>query len=267
MIKRLIRWGLLAASGMVATAGVMATTPILLARPALTPQHPQNLSLLVGTTADIAPSAYQYRADRTAEDNPPESWLALMWYAHQPLNRPVDVNVPAIKQVLCSLLWEEIRPVQRLELTWSADLKRRPAPAELAITTLDNKGTSSSWWNNLDAVAKPVKPTPSGEGRSYFYDLPTDTCGIVVSVVGGKSASEFDVPAVKVLVADVLEEDGPGSRMGLRPRHAGQGLQRTDRDLRRPGGRASSTGPGTRLPPPPGPIRGVLQAKAPPAAA
>ncbi len=206
MIKRLIRWGLLAASGMVATAGVMATTPILLARPALTPQHPQNLSLLVGTTADIAPSAYQYRADRTAEDNPPESWLALMWYAHQPLNRPVDVNVPAIKQVLCSLLWEEIRPVQRLELTWSADLKRRPAPAELAITTLDNKGTSSSWWNNLDAVAKPVKPTPSGEGRSYFYDLPTDTCGIVVSVVGGKSASEFDVPAVKVLVADVWKK-------------------------------------------------------------
>ena len=71
-----------------------------------------DLDKLVGRQVDIAPSAYQYRADRIAEDNPPESWLALMRYANLPLNQPLDLNAPAIKQVLCGLLWEEIRPVQ-----------------------------------------------------------------------------------------------------------------------------------------------------------
>ena len=69
----------------------------------------------VGQPVDIASSAYQYRADRKADENPPESWLALMRYANLPLNKPVDVKAPAIKQALCGLLWEEIRPVQ----TWN----------------------------------------------------------------------------------------------------------------------------------------------------
>ena len=90
---------------------------------------------LVGQPADIASSAYQYRADRKADENSPESWLALMRYANQPLNKPVDLNAPAIKQALCGLLWEEIRPVKTLELTWPADAKRRPAPEDLAVTT------------------------------------------------------------------------------------------------------------------------------------
>ena len=80
-----------------------------------------NLDELVGQPVDIAPSAYQYRADRKAEENPPESWLALMRYANMPLNKPLDVNAPAIKQALCGLLWEEIRPVQ----TTGTDLGRR----------------------------------------------------------------------------------------------------------------------------------------------
>src|ERR1039457_4038004 len=128
MMKRLIRLGLLTAGGMVAAAEVMAATATVPTKPALLPQPAQDFGSLVGTSANIAPSAYQYRADRAAGDNPPESWLALMWYAHQAMNQPVDVNALAIKQVLCGLLWEEIRPVQRLEITWSADLKRRPAP-------------------------------------------------------------------------------------------------------------------------------------------
>jgi len=37
-----------------------------------------DLERLVGQPADIASSAYQYRADRNADQNPPESWLALM---------------------------------------------------------------------------------------------------------------------------------------------------------------------------------------------
>jgi hypothetical protein len=161
-----------------------------------------DLDKLVGQPADIASSAYQYRADRKADENPPESWLALMRYANQPLNKPLNASASAIKQALCSFLWEEIRPVQRLELTWAPDAKRRPAPEELNITTLDNRGTASSWWNNLDAAPKPVKPTVSTDGNTYVYDLQTATCGIVIGVGGSQIAADYAVPAVRVLVAD-----------------------------------------------------------------
>ena len=185
----------------------------------------------MGQPADIAPSAYQYRADRKAEENPPESWLALMRYANQPLNKPVDVNAPAIKQALCGLLWEEIRPVQRLELTWSADAKRRPAPEELAITTLDNQGTRQFVVEQPGGGAKAVKPTVSSDGKTYVYDLANDTCGIVVSVVGAKDASDYDVPAVRVLVADTWKKMDVEIEWGFDPATAGQGLQRADRNL------------------------------------
>ena len=41
----------------------------------------QAMGKLVGQPADIASSAYQYRADRKPEENPPESWLAVMRFA------------------------------------------------------------------------------------------------------------------------------------------------------------------------------------------
>ena len=85
---------------------------------------------LMGTPVDISSSAYLYRADRGADENPPESWLALMHYASLPFDKPVDLNAPAIKQVLCGLLWEEIRPVQTVKLTWADGAKHRPAPDE-----------------------------------------------------------------------------------------------------------------------------------------
>ena len=148
---------------------------------------------LLGQPVDIAPSAYQYRADRQAGDNQPESWLALMRYANQPLNKPLDLSAPAIKQVLSGLLWEEIRPVQQLELTWTTNARRQPAPEELVVTTLNNQGASSSWWNNLVAAKSSVKPTVSRDGKIYVYFLGVDTCGLVVSVVG-KSASDLPCP-------------------------------------------------------------------------
>ncbi|MCX6377695.1 MAG: hypothetical protein NTU88_16970, partial [Armatimonadetes bacterium] len=165
-----------------------------------------DLDRLVGQPVDSAPSAYQDRADRKAEDNPPESWLALMRYAKLPLNNPVDVNARAIKQALCGLLWEEIRPVQQLELTWATNAKRRPAPEELAVATLNNEGSASSWWNNLSSIGQVVKPTVSNDGMTYVYALEEDTCGIVVSVAGAKNASEYDVPAVRVLVAETWKK-------------------------------------------------------------
>ena len=157
---------------------------------------------LVGQPADIAPSAYQYRADRKADANSPESWIALMHYARQALNKPLVADAPEIKQVLCGFLWEEIRPVQQLELAWQADALRRPAPRELVITTLANHGTASSWWNNLDAVKQTVVPTVSDDSRTYVYELKTPTCGIVVSVAGTERAADFEVPAVRALVTD-----------------------------------------------------------------
>jgi hypothetical protein len=165
-----------------------------------------DLDKLVGQPADIAPSAYQYRADRKPEENPPESWLAVMRVAGQPLSKPADPKAPAVKQVLCALLWEEIRPVQQVDLTWPADAKRRPAPEELVITTLDNQGSASSWWNNLKAVGKPVKPTVSGDGTTWVYDLRAPTCGIVLGVNGAKTAADYDVPQARVLVADAWKK-------------------------------------------------------------
>jgi hypothetical protein len=165
-----------------------------------------DLDQLRGKPADIVPSAYVYRSDRAADQNPPESWFALMRYANLPLNKRMDVNAPAIKQALCGLLWEEIRPVKSLELTWSGDAKRRPAPEELVITTLNNQGTASSWWNNLIAVKQAVKPTVSADGMTCVYDLGKDTCGIIVSIAGHKNASDYDVPTVRALTTETWKK-------------------------------------------------------------
>ena len=78
--------------------------------------------------------------------------------------------------------------MKTLELTWAADAKRRPAPEELAITTLDAQGTASSWWNNLAAV----KQAREADGLRR-WQRPTsmicgqNTCGIVVSVAAAKT--------------------------------------------------------------------------------
>jgi len=87
---------------------------------------PADLTAQVGQPVNIAPSAYVYRADRTPAENAPESWFALMRYASQPLNQRADANDPAIQRALCALLWEEIRPIQRVELSWTANEQRRP---------------------------------------------------------------------------------------------------------------------------------------------
>ncbi len=167
---------------------------------------PADLEKLVGQPADIASSAYQYRADRKADENPPESWFALMWYAGQPLNKPVNTQAQAIRQALCSLLWEEIRPLKTLELVWPADAKRRPAPEDLTITTLNAKCSASSWWNNLAAVKQTVKPTVTADGNTYVYNLGANTCGIVVSVAAGKSAADYDVPTLRVLTGETWKK-------------------------------------------------------------
>lgn len=169
-------------------------------------EEPVNLDSLVGQSVDIAPSAYQYRADGEADQNPPESWLAVLHYANLPLNKPFDVNNPGVKRVLSGLLWEEIRPVWRLELSWPADARHRPSPEQLSITTLTRQGNSSSWWNNTGTQQFAGKPKISADKLTYSFDLNADTCGIVVALADGKEASQFDGPTVRVLVHDVWKK-------------------------------------------------------------
>jgi len=180
-----------------------------------------DLDKMAGQPVDISSSAYQYRADRKAEDNAPESWLAVMRYANQPLNQRVDVDAPSVKEVACAALWEEIRPVRQLELTWLSDDKRQPAPEELAVTTLNNQGAASSWWNNLTGAKTPVKPTVSSDGRTYVYLLQTNTCGIIVSVVR-KRAADYTVPAMRVLVAETWKKMDVEMEWGFDPTAVGR---------------------------------------------
>jgi len=186
-------------------------------------------------------------------------------YANQPLNKPVDVNAPAIRQALCGLLWEEIRPVRTLELTWPADAKRQPALEELAVTTLDAKCSASSWWNNLIAVKQAVKPTVSGNGRTYIYDLRKDTCGIVVSVVG-KNASDYDMPTVRALTAATWKKMDVEIEWGLTrppPRRTTAGESRPTTALRLEFTRSTATATLKQRTQ----VRGVPSAKVPPVVA
>ncbi len=137
----------------------------------------------VGQPVDIASSAYQYRADRKADANDPESWIVLMHAAGLPLNKRVDMSAPGITHALCGLIWEEIRPVQVLELTWPDSAKRIPTPAELQVAALINNGSASSWWNNLNSVVQNAPAVVTNNGRTYSYSLGQNTCGLVVSTL------------------------------------------------------------------------------------
>lgn len=160
----------------------------------------------IGLPVDIAPSAYQYRADRRADANPPESWFALMHFAHLPLNQPIDRSNPSIRHALSGLLWEEIRPVQTLELTWPSGATRQPSPSKIEVTALIGEGSSSSWWNNLRPETQDSTPTVTNAGKTYTYALGLNTCGLVVSVAGEKDVSQYDVPAVRVLTPEAWKK-------------------------------------------------------------
>ena len=168
-----------------------------------------DLKNLVGKPVDIESSAYLYRADRATEENPPESWFALMRYAGLPFDKPIDLNVQAIKSALCSLLWEEIRPIQTLKLIWADTTGRRPLPEELIITTFEAEGNSSSWWHNLKPVERLLEPDwrlkISDDGNTYVYQLMASTCGIVLSLAG-KSASDYAVPRVIIETQDTWKQ-------------------------------------------------------------
>ena len=160
------------------------------------------IDTMTGQPADIASSAYLYRADRKAADNPPEAWVLLMQYANLPFDKPVDVDAPAVKKALCGLLWEEVRPVRRVELSWPAETQNRPAPQDLMLAYFDGSdGTAHTWWNPR-TVREAAQPDVSADGCTYRYAIPVDTWGVVVAVRGEKDAGAFAVPALRALVPD-----------------------------------------------------------------
>jgi len=162
-----------------------------------------SLTAVAGRQADVAPSAYQYRADRGPDQNQPESWILLIQYAGLPYDKPVDVNAPAVKSVLTALLWEEVRPIRRVELTWSGETGSIPPPDQLVLTYLDGTDQKAHTWWNAATKKEADKPEVSADGRTCVYAIPVDTWGIVVSVRGGKDASAYAVPSMRAFVPDV----------------------------------------------------------------
>ena len=166
------------------------------------------LGPLVGQPADIAPSAYQYRADRKPEDNPPESWIGLMKYAGLPFDKAVDIHAPALKKVLCGLIWEEVRRVRRVALVWNGAPERRPKPEDVVLTFFDAEAVKDSiptWWN-ITVRREADKPKVSADGRTYTFTIPVDTFGLVVGVRGGQDASAYEVPLVQAFTPDVWKK-------------------------------------------------------------
>ncbi len=167
-------------------------------------QPPTAAAQCAGQPADIAPSAYQYRADRQADKNPPESWIALMKYANLPFDRAVDVNAPSVKQVLCGLIWEEVRRVRRVTLTWQDPRGPRPKPDEIVLAYFDAEaqGHIPTWWNPT-VVREADPPTVSADGRTYTFSIPSDTFGLVVCGRGPYEAAACEVPVLQAFTSDV----------------------------------------------------------------
>jgi len=162
-----------------------------------------DLAALVGRPADIAGSAYLYRADRKALENPPEAWLLMIQHAGLSYTQPADPTHQAVRKALCGLLWEEVRPVRRVELSWPADAAaRRPAPGQVALSYFDATDKAAHTWWNPRTVKQAGKPKVQAGGRTYVYTIPVDTWGVVASVAGEKDASAYAVPAVRAFVSD-----------------------------------------------------------------
>lgn len=182
-------------------AAVGAAATLLLMAGARRAEGREAVGARVGSAADLASSAYQYRADRAPNQNPPEAWILMMQHAGLPFDQAVDVNTPAVKRALCGLLWEEVRRIRRIEFVWP-ESGRKPAPEEVALTYLDaTDDTAHTWWNPR-TIKEAGKPTVSPDGRTYSYAIPVDTWGIVASVRGERSASGFVVPQIRAFGPD-----------------------------------------------------------------
>jgi len=186
----------------------MCVLPGCVAKAQHGPQRPllsvADLEKLVARPANIASSAYQYRSDRPADQNDPESWILVMRHVGMPLDKPspTDVLAPAVKGVLCAQLWEEVRRVRKVEVTWTDD--RHPAAGELTLMYADG----DQWWSTGTKKANRTESSP--DGRKHVFTVPKDTFGLVLCVRGPqgrpKDASAYSVPQVQAFGPDVWKK-------------------------------------------------------------
>ena len=157
---------------------------------------------MVGQPADIAPSAYLYRLDRPHEENPPETAFLFASLGHERAG------------VLCGLLWEEPRPVERVELTWPKDATEVPQAEDLVVRWLPH-GNSSSWWSRraADGGAPTIATAGAGrlseDGRTYVYavdaiapETAMDNLVVVLKEGARVPAERCPVPNVQVITTE-----------------------------------------------------------------
>jgi hypothetical protein len=160
---------------------------------------------LAGKPADIVPSAYKYRRDRAADQNDPETWILLMQYAGQRIDRPADVNAPEIKRVLCAFLWEEVRPIRRVELVWTDG--ERPSPSDISLIYSDTSVEGiHTWWNGCTPMKDAGVPELAADGKTYSYSIPSDAFGLIVCTRGPGRTQDFPVPSVRAYGPDVWKQ-------------------------------------------------------------
>ncbi|MCL5096917.1 MAG: hypothetical protein M1608_05205 [Candidatus Omnitrophica bacterium] len=162
-----------------------------------------SLAQLVGKPVDVASSAYLFRSDRTADQNPPETWFLLVQYAGLPYDKPIPPDSAVLNSVLCGLLWEEVRPVDRLELSWADTTKPIPSADQLVVTYFDSTDGNGHTWFNPRTKKEAGKPEVAAGGKTYAYAIPEHTWGIVVSLRDNKTADGFAVPTIRALVPEV----------------------------------------------------------------
>jgi hypothetical protein len=166
------------------------------------PSLTASLDDAAGQPADIASSAYLYRADRAIGQNPPEAWILLLQRADMSFTQSLDVHAPAVRQALCGLLWEEVRHVDRLDLCWPASVKRKPAPEELEVAYFDGVDDAAHTWWNPRAIREAAQPEVRADWSVYSYKIPEDTWGVVVSVRGTNAAAALAVPELRAYAPD-----------------------------------------------------------------
>jgi hypothetical protein len=186
-----------------------------------TPGSSADLDKLVGQPVDAARFARMYRADRKAEEQPPESLILLEKYAAMTGERgPFDpAKSAAARKVLVALDWAEIRALPRIELSWPA--KEKAPPGQIIVTYFHNykmdkkagPGEVQKWIHSgrpkwLGAqLAQAERPEVAADGRTLSFAIPLETWGVVVSVAGETDASTVAVPAVRAALPHVWRRD------------------------------------------------------------
>ena len=160
------------------TTATPATTPVQ----AEEPPH-SSLSRMVrpltppkeGEPVDIVPWAYEYRAHSTV--NPPETqWL------------------DATPGTLCGFLWEERRPVRRIEVEFPPSSSPVPDANEINVSTREGYAPVQKKEGGVLASGHPAT-TPRG-GLVFAFECPKDINGLKV-LYSGTSVETVGAPAVR----------------------------------------------------------------------